>query len=389
MGTVWEVEDTPLGRRCALKLLHGDFVRSPQAVRRFLREGKLLARINHQGVVEVFDVGMSPDQVPYLVMALVEGENLEQRLARAGPFGVEDAVGVLVEVLEALDAIHKAGVVHRDLKPSNLILSAGGVRVVDFGIATVADGTKLTQAMDRMGTVHYMAPEQWSGEFSPRSDIYACGRILFALLAGRPPKGPAEKLTSAGEAVPQAVERVYERATAIDPNERYGSTEAMAQALRSALELTRRPESPGSPPGPFEAPDYPHGALLQETCRRLRDLGGKLVDLADDLRVLEQLIVMDVPSSLNRMRYITEKVLFQLCQKHGVAWGQAEPTLERMLGPLVAAGHVPKNVAIHVRTVQGYTAVGSHYQASSLSVAHAVIALAALTEILRWSAGAA
>jgi serine/threonine protein kinase len=250
MGTVWEVEDVLLGRRCALKVLHPTFVRSPHAVRRFLREGKVLAQIKHPGVVEVYDVDIGADQVPYLVMALVKGEDLEHHLARAGPKPVAEVVPLMMDVLEALAAIHAAGVVHRDIKPSNLILAEDGVRLVDFGIAAVPDGTRLTQSMDRMGTVNYMAPEQARGEFSPQSDLYSCGRVLFALLAGRPPHSPAEKLTAAATGVSREIEEVYEHATAEKPADRYPSAAAMSLALSAALDLAARPAPPAPPPAP-------------------------------------------------------------------------------------------------------------------------------------------
>jgi serine/threonine protein kinase len=250
MGVVYEAEDTLLKRRCALKMLHNDFIRSPQAVQRFLREGNTLARLDHPGVVKVFDVGITPDLVPYLVMSLVEGEDLESRLARAGPFTVDEAGRILVEVLNTLQAIHQADVVHRDIKPSNLILSAEGIKVVDFGIAALPQGTRLTQTMDRMGTLQYMAPEQGQGEFSPRSDIYACGRVLFSLLAGRTPKHPNERLAQAA-AAPADLEEVYEIATAEAPSDRYATAAAMADAVLAAIRSKEPPEpSPAAPASP-------------------------------------------------------------------------------------------------------------------------------------------
>jgi hypothetical protein len=117
----------------------------------------------------------------------------------------------------------------------------------------------------------------------------------------------------------------------------------------------------------------------------LRRLKEKAADLAGDLRALEALVgIDDVPSSLNKIRFITEKVLQSLCKKYDVAWGQAEPTLERMIGPLVSAERIPKNVAVHVRTIQTNTSPGSHFQTSALSQAHVRIAENALVEFLEW-----
>ena len=116
----------------------------------------------------------------------------------------------------------------------------------------------------------------------------------------------------------------------------------------------------------------------------IRELKSKVAGLAEDLDALEALLEVDVPSSLNKIRFITEKVLQGLCKTNSVSWGQAEPTLERMIGPLVAADCIPKSIAIHVRTVQMNTSPGSHYQESALSQSHVTIAQNALIEFLDW-----
>lgn len=107
-----------------------------------------------------------------------------------------------------------------------------------------------------------------------------------------------------------------------------------------------------------------------------------------DIQVLKQLIEVDVPSALNKTRYITERLLHELCERESVAWGDKEPTLERMIGPLVSKNKLPKNIAVHIRTIQSYTSPGSHYQKSALSETHSVIALQALVEVLEWFLGA-
>ncbi len=375
MGTVYEVEDTILGRRCALKVLHGDYVRSPHVVRRFLREGKVLAQIKHPGVVEVFDFGISPEQTPYLVMALVDGEDLEQRVARAGPLTVNETVMLLTEVLEALEAIHRAGVVHRDIKPSNLIVSAEEAWVVDFGIAAVPDGTRLTQTMDRMGTVNYMAPEQWDGEFSPQSDVYACGRVLFTLLAGRCPKRPDEPLREAAPGVPRPVEQVYEIATAPDPRRRYPSARAMAEALQAALELDEGPaELPQSPQG-----GSPLAEIFQRVernyplpiARAVHDLpfrveeetrGGGLDSAFSVLELILQYLVWGTLARLRegasrgmreRLRFIERPTLGMwvavLRESRTELQGRDEPPLPRAAEPLLEGLVQLRNQFVHTR----------------------------------------
>jgi hypothetical protein len=119
---------------------------------------------------------------------------------------------------------------------------------------------------------------------------------------------------------------------------------------------------------------------------RLTVLQQAIPDVSEDLRALEQVSGVDVPSSLNKVRYIAEKVLHRLCARGKVGWGEAAPTLERMLGPLVAKGCLPKNMAIHARTIQANTSPGSHYQEAALSASHAVIAQQALLALLEWFA---
>jgi hypothetical protein len=128
---------------------------------------------------------------------------------------------------------------------------------------------------------------------------------------------------------------------------------------------------------------------LSAASERCDELRRRLPALSEDLRALQELCAADVPSALNKMRYITEKALHQLCLARGVLWGQAEPTLERMIGPLVSARCLPGNIAIHVRTIQGNASPGSHYQASALTASHVGIARSALLEFLEWFAASA
>jgi hypothetical protein len=122
----------------------------------------------------------------------------------------------------------------------------------------------------------------------------------------------------------------------------------------------------------------------REGVKELTELKQNLPELAQDLANLEKLLAVDVPSALNKIRYITEKVLHGLCTKSGVSWGQAEPTLERMIGPLAAAGRIPKSAAIHVKTVQLVASPGSHFQESELTQAHVEIAMLGLAGLLEW-----
>lgn len=244
MGVVWHVHDTVLDRPCAFKQLRAI---DPRSVRRFAREGQLLASVHHPGVVDVYDTGLGPDLSPYLVMELVEGEDLQALVEREGALPLDEAVGIILSALESLEAVHDAGVVHRDVKPSNFIRSGDLVRVVDFGIARGSDDTRLTRTIDQLGSPAFMAPEQMTGEATVRSDVYAMGRLLFVLLAGRLPR-PGEALRKAASDVPREIDQVYDRATSLDPGGRYDSARALAEAISAGLELAREGDRGGDRP---------------------------------------------------------------------------------------------------------------------------------------------
>jgi serine/threonine-protein kinase len=236
MGTVWDVEDISLDRRCAMKILRKELLRSRDALKRFVREGKLLAKVSHPGVVDVYDVGLDDDQIPYIVMELVEGDDLAACLDRQGAYSIAEATRVICRALEALTAIHDLGIVHRDIKPRNFIIAGDRVVLVDFGIATLPEGTKLTRTMDRIGTPEFTAPEQWMGRATPQSDIYSCGRVLFCMLAGRMPERPTERLVDAVPTVPARLNDVYSRAIAENPADRFRTAAEFAEALEMAAE---------------------------------------------------------------------------------------------------------------------------------------------------------
>jgi len=235
MGTVWDAYDTKLGRRCAIKTLRTNSA-TPDQVSRLRQEGKALARLRHPGVVQVYDHFTTDDGAPSLVMEFIEGENLQQVLQARRKLPLFEAVKVIEEALTILQAIHKCNIVHRDLKPSNLILSPDGIRIVDFGIARLADGTRLTKTFDRMGTPAFMAPEQWLlGQATPRSDIFAAGRLLFTLLVGRTPITEEESLADIAPDLPPEIVQLFVKATSRRPEDRFASATEMLEALRQAM----------------------------------------------------------------------------------------------------------------------------------------------------------
>ena len=244
-GRVYRGLDRRLGRAVAVKVIKPWWAEDSAWVERFQREAQLLARVNDPGVVQIFDIGHA-EEGPYYVAELVEGESLAERLRR-GPLPVAEARAVAEQLCRALASAHSQGVVHCDVKPANVLLAAGGkVKVGDFGVARLAEGTSQAPSATVAGTPRYMSPEQARGRpTTPATDVYSAGVVLYEMLAGEPPfvhGSPVElglrHLQDLPPAlpvrVPPALREVVERALAKDPSERYRDGSAMAAALRAA-----------------------------------------------------------------------------------------------------------------------------------------------------------
>ena len=250
MGTVCEVEDPDLpGRRLALKRLHAGLL-GPEPALRFLREAVLLARIRHPGVLTVH-AGGQDEGGPWLVTDLIEGEPLEAVVAR-GPLPPARAAELVAQLGEAVEALHRAGLVHRDLKPHNVLVRPDGAPVLlDFGLARELDGDSLTRSGELLGTPAYMAPEQVRDPrtVDARADVYSLGAVLYALLAGRPPfRGSVVEVLLAAQhrgpdwpAGPEpALDAACRRAMARDPAARFASAGDLVLALRQGASPRRR-----------------------------------------------------------------------------------------------------------------------------------------------------
>ncbi|MDZ5446737.1 protein kinase [Micromonospora sp. 4G57] len=194
MSEVWRADDEVLGRPVAVKALAGDFAVDPQLRATIQREARAAARLTHPHVTQVYDYGEATlaggTVVPYLVMELVDGRNLADRLT-GGPLPWPEAVRMAVQVAAALAAAHRIGVVHRDIKPGNVMLTETGAKVLDFGIAALAGPHHPLAGQTGellMGTPAYFAPERLAaGPPNPASDVYALGALLYCTLAGRAP----------------------------------------------------------------------------------------------------------------------------------------------------------------------------------------------------------
>ncbi|MFD8693017.1 serine/threonine-protein kinase [Streptomyces sp. NPDC059651] len=200
MGEVWAGRDRDLHRDVAIKLLAHDNDASPDLLHRFEREAVAAAQINHPNVVSLFDRGIH-DGLQFLVMERIDGTTLAHHMHRQTPLPLARALEITQEICSALVAAHRAKVVHYDIKPSNVMLTTDGrIKVVDFGIAGFAHSHTFTVVPTTLlapaGTAHYGAPEQFLDQRGDaRSDLYALGSVLFALLAGKPPFGDGSPLS--------------------------------------------------------------------------------------------------------------------------------------------------------------------------------------------------
>jgi DNA-binding winged helix-turn-helix (wHTH) protein/predicted Ser/Thr protein kinase len=265
MGVVYRAEDQKLGRHVALKFLPDELAKDPASLARFRREAQAASALNHPNICTIYGVEEC-DGKPVIVMEYIEGESLEAALAR-GPMPVEKALGVAVQMAGALDAAHRAGIVHRDLKPGNVIVTAAGVKVLDFGLAKMErppmlgfEPPHVTKEGSILGTLHYLSPEQVQGKpAEPSSDIFSFGVVLYEMLAGRRAfDGPNTARVMAailaleppplGTAIPQALDLALRRCLAKEPEERWQS----ARDLKAALDLlpgAREPKPAARPSG--------------------------------------------------------------------------------------------------------------------------------------------
>jgi hypothetical protein len=250
MGVVYEAEDTRLRRLVALKTLRPLLAAWPEARKRFLREARAVAGLNHEHIVAIYQVG-EEGGLPYLAMPLLDGSNLEARIHREPPLSLVEVLRIGREVAEGLAAAHARDIVHRDIKPENIWLegeSVGRVKILDFGLARCCSsaGSQLTQAGAIVGSPAYMAPEQARGEeVDARSDLFSLGCVLYRLCTGCLPY-PGKEVTAillelalrepappreANPQVPEPLSALVMALLAKDPRQRPATARAVADAL--------------------------------------------------------------------------------------------------------------------------------------------------------------
>jgi serine/threonine protein kinase len=259
MGTVWSAFHRTLGQRVAIKLIAPEHVDSPEARRRFSVEAKAAARLRSRHVVQVQDDGETPAGTPYIVMEYLEGETLEQKLARSSPLALPEAVRIASHVGRALARAHAQGVVHRDLKSGNIFIAQSDddehgwiAKVLDFGVAKFSEmhDASATKTGTIVGTPLFMSPEQVRGasRVDQRADLYSLGIVFFHMVTGRFAfNGPSysdvlvaictEPLPEIGElapGLPEALRHWFRRSCARAPEDRFQSADEMVEALQEA-----------------------------------------------------------------------------------------------------------------------------------------------------------
>lgn len=297
MASVWLAVDERVGSRVAVKFLSAELALDDDVAERFEREAKAVARIACDHVVRVFDHGRVDDDIPYIVMELLDGEDLAERITREGALSLEETAQIVAQVAWALDSAHTLGIVHRDLKPGNIFIGGSDedphYKVLDFGIAKDPDGAgedriTITKTGHAMGTPGFMSPEQWLNAkgVTPKSDLWALGAVAYCALTGEIPfdaESPAKAMfaTCSGTLppasgfvpdLPREIDAWFDKAMSRRPEDRFDNALQMADAFtaiviaeRGRMSLSDRPtmmmperihadETPSVPPVALSVP---------------------------------------------------------------------------------------------------------------------------------------
>jgi serine/threonine-protein kinase len=257
MGNVFLAHHPVIGKRVALKVIHPELASNEEMIARFFNEARAVTQIGHENIVDVQDFGQTPDGDSFIVMELLEGQSLGDKLKQEGPLSIPRTVHIAIQLADGLAAAHARGIIHRDLKPDNIFLIARGgdpdfVKILDFGLAKLTGPSQAMQHQTKtgslLGTPHYMAPEQAENvkKVDHRADVYSLGCILFQLLTGRVPfpgegfgevlvrhvREPPPLPSRLNPAVPPALEKIVLHALAKKPDFRFSSMEDFRSALR-------------------------------------------------------------------------------------------------------------------------------------------------------------
>jgi serine/threonine protein kinase len=277
MAVVYEAEDLSLERRVALKFLLPDYAQDNEVLERFRREAIVASKLEHTAIVPIYNIEKA-DRFWYIVMKLVDGQNLKQILHEKGRLSVEEVIAILRPLASALDYAHENGVIHRDIKSSNFLITKGGrAYLTDFGIAKAVDAMQVTRTGSIVGTPEYMSPEQAEGQVcDDRADIYSFGIVAYEMLMGYPPfKGETpfatalkhihEEIQFPGGTTPELI-AIFRKCLAKSPNKRYQSASALIHDLeRGALATSPAEREQSKSAGETRSPGNTPRRLVMET----------------------------------------------------------------------------------------------------------------------------
>ena len=321
MGVVYKAEDTSLDRPVALKFLAAHLVQDTEIRKRFEREAKAAAALNHPNVCTVYEIAEANGRT-FIAMAFLEGEPLEKKI-EAGPLKLKDTLDIAIQTAKGLQAAHAKKIVHRDIKPANLMIGEDGhVTIMDFGLALLADRSKLTRLDETMGTVTYMSPEQTYGmELDHRTDVWSLGVVIYEMVTGqRPFKGHYDKavmysitneepepMTALRTGVPMELELLVNKCLAKEADRRYQSTadmvvdlETLAEKLKSGKSAILAPQAASqteAAPPAAAVPPSPGPLARYRVIENLAEQGDSIKYLAEDTELHRSVAIRVLPQS--------------------------------------------------------------------------------------------
>ena len=322
MGTVYKAQHKMLGRAVALKIPHRETIRSDMAKKRFLREGRALAMLQHPYIVGVYDAD-EENNIPYLAMEYVEGPTLSEYIRKNKSLPFSEVKRITIQIAEALEYIHQKGILHRDLKSSNVLITHDGqARITDFGIAQVETQATITNGI--VGTPAYMSPEQAKGaHIDGRSDIYSLGVVMYEALTGHIPFIAENGLAVLQKIIHDApaplqnyrpdisapLSNVVLRCLEKNPSDRYASGNQLAQAIRTEQKKTRTHPSV----------QFNVNALFEYTRQGIRLLTSRLPTFAPSLTHRLKSLLNDRPT-LIALAFVTFLTLGVFLIVFSIGW---------------------------------------------------------------------
>ena len=328
MGVVYKAEDTKLERAVALKFLAAHLVSDQEIRKRFEREAKAAASLNHPNICTVHEIDEFEGKT-FIAMAFLDGEGLDKKI-EGSPLKLKDALDLAIQTAQGLQAAHEKKIVHRDIKPANLMVTSAGskqlVTIMDFGLALLTDRSKLTRMDETMGTVTYMSPEQTYGmDLDHRTDVWSLGVVLYEMVTGQQPfKGHYDKavmysitneepepMTALRTGVPMELELLVNKALAKEAARRYQSTadmvvdlETLSDKLKSGKSTIIKPQAGSQPmasqPVDVIATPTDHPLVKYRVIENLEEQDDRVIYRAEDTQLNRSVTINVLPESATR-----------------------------------------------------------------------------------------